>query len=167
MSCISRPAKQPLGWGSPCHRLHMNSLRYSCYLLTIAQVSTNHWPSVDQLLTDTSERYDELSAKCRRKVGEVSVKYRWTKSYIGRDTSVYLTIWLSTAILIDRSVNTIPTVNMIQIFNQCKKCLKGPGLQSTVRNTYKTVFENLQTMEHSVFQFHIFVWFKNVNWILL
>ena len=68
MSCISRP-KQPLGWGSPCHRLHMNSLRYSCYLLTIDQVSTDHRPSVDQLLTDTS------------------VKYRWRKSYIGRDIS--------------------------------------------------------------------------------
>ena len=79
MSCISRP-KQPLGWGSPCHRLHMNSLRYSCYLLTIDQVSTDHWPSVDQLLTDTSVKH-------WRTIGEVSVKYRWTKSYIGRDTS--------------------------------------------------------------------------------
>ena len=79
MSCISRP-KQPLGWGSPCHRLHMNSLRYSCYLLNIDQVSTDHRPSVDQLLTDTSVKY-------RRTIGEVSVKYRWTKSYIGRDTS--------------------------------------------------------------------------------
>ena len=79
MSCISRP-KQPLGWGSPCHRLHMNSLRYSCYLLTIDQVSTDHRPSVDQLLTDTSVKY-------RQTMGEVSVKYRWTKGYIGRDTS--------------------------------------------------------------------------------
>ena len=79
MSCISRP-KQPLGWGSPCHRLHMNSLRYSCYLLTIDQVSTDHRPSVDQLLTDTPVKY-------RRTISEVSVKYRWTKSYIGRDTS--------------------------------------------------------------------------------
>ena len=60
--------------------LHMNSLRYSCYLLTIDQVSTDHRPSVDQLLTDTSVKY-------RRTIGEVSVKYRWTKSYIGRDTS--------------------------------------------------------------------------------
>ena len=76
MSCISRP-KQPLGWGSPCHRLHMNSLRYSCYLLTIDQVSTDHRPSVDQLLTDTSVKYrrtiGEVSAKSRRSVGEVSV----------------------------------------------------------------------------------------------
>ena len=79
MSCISRP-KQPLGWGSPCHRLHMNSLRYSCYLLTIDQVSTDHRPSVDQLLNDTSVKY-------RQTMGEVSVKYRWTKGYIGRDTS--------------------------------------------------------------------------------
>ena len=79
MSCSSLP-KQPLWWGSPCHRLHMNSLRYSCYLLTIDQVSTDQWPSVDQLLTDTLVKY-------RRTVGEVSVKYRWTKIYIGRDTS--------------------------------------------------------------------------------
>ena len=79
MFCISRP-KQPLGWGSPFHRLHMNSLRYSCYLLTIDQVSTDHRPSVDQLLTDTSVKY-------RRTIGEVSVNYRWMKSYIGRDTS--------------------------------------------------------------------------------
>ena len=71
MSRVSRP-KQPLGWSSPCHRLHMNSLRYSCYLLTIDQVSTDHRPSVDQLLTDTSVKY-------RRTIGEVSVKYRWTK----------------------------------------------------------------------------------------
>ena len=69
MSCISRP-KQPLGWGSPCHRLHMNSLRYSCYLLTIDQVSTDHRPSVDQL----PYRYiGEISTNYRRSVGEVSV----------------------------------------------------------------------------------------------
>ena len=79
MSCTSRP-KQPLGWGSPCHPLHMNSLRYSSYLLTIDQVSTDHRPSVDQLLTHTSVKH-------WRTIGEVSVKYRWTKSYIGRDTS--------------------------------------------------------------------------------
>ena len=38
---------------------------------------TDHRPSVDQLLTDTSVKYrptiDQLSAKCRRNVGEVSV----------------------------------------------------------------------------------------------
>ena len=43
-------------------------------------MSTDHRPSVDQLLTDTSVKYrptiDQLSAKCR-----------CTKSYIGRDTS--------------------------------------------------------------------------------
>ena len=55
-------------------------LRYSSYLLTNDQVSTDHRPSVDQLLTDTSVKY-------RRTIGEVSVKYRWTKSYIGRDTA--------------------------------------------------------------------------------
>ena len=63
---------------SPCHRLHMNSLRYSCYFLTIEQVATDHRPSVDQL-TDTSVKY-------RRSIGEKSAKYRWTKSYTGRDT---------------------------------------------------------------------------------
>ena len=67
MSCISRP-KQPLGWGSPCHRLHMNSLRYSCYLLTIDQVSTdrvltNYWPIHRWSI-------DELSAKRRWSIGE-------------------------------------------------------------------------------------------------
>ena len=40
-------------------------------------MSTDHRPSVDQLLTDTSVKYrptiGEVSAKCRRKVGEVSV----------------------------------------------------------------------------------------------
>ena len=79
LAFISRP-NQPLWWGSPGNRLHMNSLRYSCYLLTIDQVSTDHRPSVGQLLIDTSVKY-------RRTIGEVSVKYRWTKSYIGRDTS--------------------------------------------------------------------------------
>ena len=50
-------------------------------------MSTDHRPSVDQLLTDTSVKYrptiDQLSAS----VGEMSAKCRWTKSYIGRDTS--------------------------------------------------------------------------------
>ena len=40
-------------------------------------MSTDHRRSVDQLLTDTSVKYrptiDQLSAKCRRNVGEVSV----------------------------------------------------------------------------------------------
>ena len=40
-------------------------------------MSTDRRPSVDQLLTDTSVKYrptiDQLSAKCRRNVGEVSV----------------------------------------------------------------------------------------------
>ena len=152
MFCISRP-KQPLGWGSPFHRLHMNSLRYSCYLLTIDQVSTDHRPSVDQLLTDTSVKY-------RRTIGEVSVKYRWTESYIGRDTSgttidrvsteccptivrvstdyrpLYRPSfdWLSTECTrsndyrplyrpIDRS--TLPTVNMIRLKQrQIKYCVR-------------------------------------------
>ena len=47
---------------------------------TINRVLTSYWPIHRWSI-------DELSAKCRRKVGEVLVKYRWTKSYIGRDTS--------------------------------------------------------------------------------
>ena len=47
-------------------------------------MSTDHRPSVDQLLTDTSVKYrptiGEGSAKCRLSIGE-------RKSYIGRDTS--------------------------------------------------------------------------------
>ena len=47
---------------------------------TIDRVSTNYWPihrsSIDQLSTNYRRSVDEVSAKCR-----------WTKSYIGRDTS--------------------------------------------------------------------------------
>ena len=65
-------------------------------------MSTDHRPSVDQLLTDASVKYrptigevsakcrrsvGKVSVKCRRSVGEVSVKCRRAKSYIGRDTS--------------------------------------------------------------------------------
>ena len=61
------------------------------YLLTIDQVSTDHHVTIDRVLTNYwlihRSRIDQLSAKCPRKVGEVSVKYRCTKSYIGRDTS--------------------------------------------------------------------------------
>ena len=48
-------------------------------------MSTDHRPSVNQLLTDTSVKYrptiDQLSAKCRQKVGEVSVneKLYWPR----------------------------------------------------------------------------------------
>ena len=46
-------------------------------------MSTDHRPSVDQLLTDTSVKYrptiGEVSAKCRRKVGEVSVNEKLYK----------------------------------------------------------------------------------------
>ena len=94
MSCISRP-KQPLGWGSPFHRLHMNSLRYSCYLLTINQVLADHRPSVDQLLTDTSVKY-------RRTIGEVT---HLELSTMSQPSVVRLSFkswptadWLSTAI---------------------------------------------------------------------
>ena len=70
MSCIS-PPKQPLGWGSPCYRLHINSLRYSCYLLTIDQA---FWPTIDRALTNYWPIHpwsiDELSAKCRSGIGE-------------------------------------------------------------------------------------------------
>ena len=73
MSCISRP-KQPLGWGSPCYRLHLNSLKYS---LAIFWLSTKCRPTIDRALTNywPIHRWsiDELSAKSRRSVGEVSV----------------------------------------------------------------------------------------------
>ena len=47
---------------------------------TIDGVSTNYW-----LIHRSS--INQLSAKCRRNVGVMSAKCRWTKSYIGRDTS--------------------------------------------------------------------------------
>ena len=46
----------------------------------LCQVSTDHRPCVDQLLTDTLVKY-------RPTIGAVWAKCRWTKSYIGRDTS--------------------------------------------------------------------------------
>jgi len=122
MSCISRP-KQPLGWGSPCHRLHMNSLRYSGYLLTIDQVSTDHRPSVDQLLTDTSVKHrrtiGEVSAKCRWSIGErkaISAETHLERlSTVSRPSLVRLsTDYRPLYRPIDRS--TLPTVNMIRRF---------------------------------------------------
>ena len=102
----------------PC--LHMNSLRYSCYILTIDQVSTDHRRSVDQLLTDTSVKYrrtiGQVSAKSRRSVGEVSVNeklYRprhiWNdyRTRLDRVSTDYWPLYRPT----DRS--TLPTVNMM------------------------------------------------------
>ena len=115
MSCISQP-KQPLGRDSPCHRLHMNSLRYSCYLLTIDQVSTDHRPSVDQLLTDTSVKYRRTIGS----VGEVSVNeklfrprhiwndYRPCLEWVSSDYCLSLDR-LSTAI----STDYRPTINRL------------------------------------------------------
>ena len=90
MSYISRP-EQPLGWGSPCHRLHTKSLRFSCYLLTIGQVSTDHRPSVVRLSSESRPTID-----CY--IDRVSTDYR-------------LLYWpsldrVSTAISTDRSVDT-------------------------------------------------------------
>ena len=60
-------------------------------ILAIFWLSTKCRPTIDRVLTNYWPIYwwsiDELSVKCRRKFGEVSVKYRWTKSYIDRDTS--------------------------------------------------------------------------------
>ena len=53
----------------------------------IERLSSDYRPSVDRPSRDHRPSVDQLSAKCPRKVGEVSVKYRCTKSYIGRDTS--------------------------------------------------------------------------------
>ena len=47
---------------------------------TIDQVSTNYWPIHRSSI-------DQLSTNYRQSVGEMSAKCRWTKSYIGRDTS--------------------------------------------------------------------------------
>ena len=47
---------------------------------TIDRVSTNYWPIHRSSI-------DQLSTNYRRSVGEKSAKCRWTKSYIGRDTS--------------------------------------------------------------------------------
>lgn len=52
MSSISRP-KQLLGWDSPCHRLHLNFLRYSCrklrFVLPFSFVNLSF--ATDQLLS--------------------------------------------------------------------------------------------------------------------
>jgi len=57
---------------------------------TIDRVSTNYWP-IGQVSTNYRWSVGEVLVKCRRNVGEVSAKKsakcRWTKSYIGRDTS--------------------------------------------------------------------------------
>ena len=108
----------------------MNSLRYSCYLLTINQVSTDHRRSVDQLLTNTSVKYrrtiGEVSAKSRRSVGEVLVNEKlYRPRHIWNDYRPCLDR-LSTAIStesrpsLDRvstdyrptDRSTLPTVNM-------------------------------------------------------
>ena len=47
---------------------------------TIDRVSINYWP-IHRSSTD------QLSTKYRRSVGKMLAKCRWTKSYIGRDTS--------------------------------------------------------------------------------
>ena len=61
------------------------------YRTAIFWLSTKCRPTIDRVLTNYwlihQSRIDQLSAKCPRKVGEVSVKYRCTKSFIGRDTS--------------------------------------------------------------------------------
>ena len=66
------------------HEIFKVFLLSSDYRPSVDRPSTEYWP-----ITVPIHRWniDELSAKCRRKVGEVSVKYRWTKSYIGRDAS--------------------------------------------------------------------------------
>ena len=52
MSSMSRP-KQPLGWDSPCHRLHLNFLRYSCRKLrfVLPFIFLNLFLATDQLLS--------------------------------------------------------------------------------------------------------------------
>ena len=57
----------------------------------IERLSSDYRPSVDRPSTECwpiTDRYvGQVSTKYRRSVGEKSAKCRWTKSYIGRDTS--------------------------------------------------------------------------------
>ena len=52
MSCTNRP-KKPSGWGSPYHRLHVNSLRYSCrkFGFVLPFIFLNPSFAADQLLS--------------------------------------------------------------------------------------------------------------------
>ena len=109
-------------WGEAHHAMspHEFFKGYSCYILIIDQVSTDHRRSVDQLLTDTSVKYrrtiGEVSAKTRRSVGEVSVNeklYRprhiWNdyRTCLDRVSTDYRPLYRPT----DRS--TLSTVNMM------------------------------------------------------
>ena len=73
-------------WGEAHHAIVCTwilegiQLLSSDYRPSVDRPSTERWPITDRYI-------GEVSTNCRRKVGEVSVQYRWTKSYIGRDTS--------------------------------------------------------------------------------
>ena len=77
MFCIS-PPKQPLGWGSPCHRLHMKFFKVlllsSDYRPSVDPPSTKRGPITDRYIGEVSTNYRrgvrEKSAKCRWSIGE-------------------------------------------------------------------------------------------------
>ena len=62
------------------HEFFKVFLLYSDYRPSVDRPSTERWPITDRYIGEVSTNY-------RRSVGEVSVKYQWTKSYIDRDTS--------------------------------------------------------------------------------
>ena len=72
-------------WGEAHHGI------VSTWILKVFFLSSDYRPSVDRPSTKRwpiTDRYiGEVSTNYRRSVGEKSAKCRWTKSYIGRDTS--------------------------------------------------------------------------------
>ena len=81
-------------------------------------MSTDHRPSVDQLLTDTSVKYrptiDQVSAKCRRSVGEMSAKCRRKVGEVSVNEKLYRPrhIWNDYRPCLDRvSTHYRPTID--------------------------------------------------------
>ena len=81
-------------------------------------MSTDHRPSVDQLLTDTSVKYrptiDQLSAKYRRSVGEMSAKCRRKVGEVSVNEKLYRPrhIWNDYRPCLDRvSTDYRPTID--------------------------------------------------------
>ena len=81
-------------------------------------MSTDHRPSVDQLLTDTSVKYrptiDQVSAKCRRSVGEMSAKCRRKVGEVSVNEKLYRPrhIWNDYRPCLDRlSTDYRPTID--------------------------------------------------------
>ena len=83
-SCLHQSTKTAivvrLTMPSSSHEFFKVFLLSSDYRPSVDRPSTERWPITDRYIGEASTNY-------RRSVSEVSVKYRWTKSYIGRDTS--------------------------------------------------------------------------------